>query len=241
MKSHKHDSKYSHYPVHRAIRKYGWDNVTQILIEQCDGCTMEHLWEREKYYIKHYGAFGRCGYNCTEGGEGSLGCKKSKKTRALMSRRGKETWNKKSAEEKAAWGGRTTKYWNSFSEEKKTIIKQKKKDYWKNLSDEEKAAHAQKVRDAVRKRAVKAISPEGDVYEFKSCKGAARYLKDKFGKNFVGCSISQCINNKLKTHMGFRFEPKPINTNKKTSNGEMHLHVGISEQEGVCGAYYGSE
>ena len=204
LRAHKNDSKYSQYPVHRTVRKHGWDQVKKIILEHCDDCPMEHLWEREKYYIKHYG------YNCTEGGEGSLGCKKSKRTLALMSRRSKETWNKKSAEEKAAWGERTTKYWNSFSDEKKAIIRQKKKDHWKNLSYEEKAAHAEKVRDAVRKRAVRAISPGGDIYEFGSCKQAAKSLKEKFGKNFVGCSISQCINKKLKTHMKFRFEA--INT-----------------------------
>lgn len=207
FRRYKFRSRHPRYPVHYAMRKYGWDNVIKTIIEHCeDDCTMEHLWEREKYYIKHYDAFGRGGYNCTEGGEGSLGCKKSKKSRALMSKRAKETWNKKSAEEKAAWGERTSKYWNSFSEEKKNMIRQKKRDNWSNLSTEEKAAHAQRARDAAKKRAVRAISPEGDIYEFKSCRGAAKYLKDKFGKNFVGCSISQCINKKLKTHKGFRFE-----------------------------------
>lgn len=205
-RSHKNDAKCSQYPVHRAIRKYGWDRVTRVLLERCDDCTMEQLWEREKYYIKHYGAFGKNGYNCTEGGEGILGCKRSEKTRAKLSRSHRERWKSLSAEEKAAWGERTTKYWNSFSDEKKAIIRQKQKDHWKNLSDEQKAAHAQKARDAVKKRAVRAISPEGDIYEFESCRGAAKSLKEKFGENFLGCSISQCINKKLKTHKGFRFE-----------------------------------
>ena len=207
MKSHKNDSKYSQYPVHRAIRKHGWDQVIRVLLEHCDDdCTMEHLWEREKYYIKHYGAFGKAGYNCTEGGEGILGCKRSEKTRAKQSRSHRERWKSLSAEEKAAWGERTSKYWKSFSDEKKASINQKKRDNWNNLSTEEKATHAQKARDASKNRAVRAISPDGDVYEFESCIGAALYLKDNFGKNFLGCSISQCINKKLKTHKGFRFE-----------------------------------
>ena len=205
LKSHKNDSKYSQYPVHRAIRKHGWDQVTRIILENCGDCTLDYLNEREKYFIKHFNTFKK-GLNCTLGGEGSMGSKKSQATRDKISKKHRERWKRLSAKEKAEWAERTTKNWNSFSEEKKTNIRQKKKDHWKNLSDEEKAAHAKKVRDAVKKRAVRAISPEGVIYEFKSCRGAAKYLKDNFEKNFVHSSISQCINKKLKTHMGFRFE-----------------------------------
>jgi group I intron endonuclease len=210
LRAHKNDSKYSKYPVHSAIRKHGWDHVTKTILENCDNCDFKYLNEREKYYIKYYNTY-KNGLNCTEGGEGSLGSKKSKKSRALMSQRAKETWKNKSAKEKDAWGERTSKYWKGFSDEKKAMIKQKKRDNWNNLSTEEKAAHAQKARDASKKRAVRAISPEGDVYEFESCREAARSLKNNFGKNFVQCSISQCLNKKLKTHMGFRFEDIIIN------------------------------
>lgn len=206
FRRYKFRSRHPRYPVHYAMRKYGWDNVIKTIIEHCDGYTMEELRKREMYWIKYYGAFGMDGYNCTEGGEGSLGCKKSKKTLALMSRKAREYWNNKSAEERTAWGERTSNNWKGFSDEKKASINQKRKNYWKNLNDEERAAHAKRVQDAVKKRAVKAISPEGKTYKFESCREAARYLKDKFDKNFVSCSITQCINYKLKTHMGFRFE-----------------------------------
>lgn len=52
--------------IHRAIRKYGVDNFSFDIIEECD---QDKLREREIYWIDYYQSFG-CGYNLTSGGEG---------------------------------------------------------------------------------------------------------------------------------------------------------------------------
>ena len=52
--------------IHRAIRKYGLENFSFEVIEECE---QEVLKEREKYWISYYQSFG-AGYNMTSGGEG---------------------------------------------------------------------------------------------------------------------------------------------------------------------------
>lgn len=53
-------------PVLRAIRKYGVDNFTFTLIEECPDETVN---DRERYYIQEYNTT-NYGYNITLGGEG---------------------------------------------------------------------------------------------------------------------------------------------------------------------------
>lgn len=52
--------------IHRAIRKYGIENFSFEVIEEC---SRENLSDKEKYWIKFYNSFGS-GYNLTTGGEG---------------------------------------------------------------------------------------------------------------------------------------------------------------------------
>ena len=52
--------------IHRAIRKYGVENFSFEVIEEC---TKELLSEREIYWIAYYNSYGN-GYNLTSGGEG---------------------------------------------------------------------------------------------------------------------------------------------------------------------------
>lgn len=52
--------------IHRAIRKYGIENFSFEVIEEC---TKELLSEREIYWIAYYNSYGD-GYNLTPGGEG---------------------------------------------------------------------------------------------------------------------------------------------------------------------------
>ena len=53
------------YPLYRAIRKYGIENFSFTIIEQCE---LEALDEREKYWIKYYDSYNN-GYNATLGGK----------------------------------------------------------------------------------------------------------------------------------------------------------------------------
>ena len=52
--------------IHRAIRKYGVNNFSFDIIEECD---QDRLREREIYWIDYYQSYGD-GYNLTSGGEG---------------------------------------------------------------------------------------------------------------------------------------------------------------------------
>ena len=53
-------------PLYRAMCKYGVENFTIDLVEECD-CNIIN--ERERYWIEFYGSY-RQGYNATIGGDG---------------------------------------------------------------------------------------------------------------------------------------------------------------------------
>ena len=56
------------YPLYRAMRKYGFENFSFEVLEEC---SREELNEKEKIYIEKYNAFFE-GYNQTLGGDGSI-------------------------------------------------------------------------------------------------------------------------------------------------------------------------
>lgn len=63
------DNAYDTY-LYRAIRKYGLDNFTFEVLEEC---SYEELNEREIYYIDFYNShYTKNGYNMTFGGEGGI-------------------------------------------------------------------------------------------------------------------------------------------------------------------------
>ena len=57
---------HSQCTFHTALDKYGLENFTWEIIEQC---TQSELNEREKYWIQYYNSY-ECGYNETYGGDG---------------------------------------------------------------------------------------------------------------------------------------------------------------------------
>lgn len=73
MHQHKYESFTSHTErkaynsiIHRAIRKYGWENFSFIVLEEC---SVDKLDERERYYIKKYNTIQPNGYNIMAGGQ----------------------------------------------------------------------------------------------------------------------------------------------------------------------------
>lgn len=79
---HKYDSKRGSLGIGAAIRKYGWENFTVEVLEEC---PIELLNEREIFWIAELNSKAPNGYNLTDGGDGGRGCSPSAETRAKLS------------------------------------------------------------------------------------------------------------------------------------------------------------
>ena len=86
------------FPFGKAIEKYGWENIKHELLDT--NLTEYEAKCLEEYYIfsyRTYVGFSDCnGYNCTLGGEGSLGYIASEEARKKISEsnKGRTVWNK---------------------------------------------------------------------------------------------------------------------------------------------------
>jgi group I intron endonuclease len=80
--------------VYRAIRKYGWDNIQKVIIEELPP-DKKILNEREKFWIKELKSrWEENGYNLTDGGDGAPNLSKESIEKMSASRKGKPAWNK---------------------------------------------------------------------------------------------------------------------------------------------------
>lgn len=68
-------------PVHRWIRKHGPENIIQSVLEEITS-GHEDLLRREIYWIAEVGTTSSPGLNCTAGGDGSLGWRRSAESEA---------------------------------------------------------------------------------------------------------------------------------------------------------------
>ena len=82
---------YDDYAVHRAVRKYKWENIKVIIlatITDPDEKEVDNILKKElePYYIEDRNTFigNGQGYNMTTGGEGMTGYKHTKKSKKLM-------------------------------------------------------------------------------------------------------------------------------------------------------------
>ena len=73
----------SAFYFHRAIKKYGWDNFSWVLLES-NITDFEVLKELEIYWIEEYDTFYN-GYNLTKGGNGIFGYHHTEETRRKLS------------------------------------------------------------------------------------------------------------------------------------------------------------
>lgn len=69
--------------IYLALRKYGLENFSFEVLEECDA---EKLSALEVYYIDKYDAYCSGGYNETKGGEGSVGYKHTMESKEKMSK-----------------------------------------------------------------------------------------------------------------------------------------------------------
>jgi len=91
IKEHKKDSVNQNLnrPFHKAIRKYGIDNIKFEVIDKAR--SWDKLCLREQYWIQFYKSNKRdIGYNCTSGGEGASGRIMSEETKIKISNSNKE-------------------------------------------------------------------------------------------------------------------------------------------------------
>ena len=92
--------RYADSVIGNAIRKYGWENFSVEVLEECD--TKEELNEREIFWIAALNCKTPNGYNRSDGGDGPTGYVCSDETRAKLSAAGKG--KKKSPEHRAKIG-----------------------------------------------------------------------------------------------------------------------------------------
>jgi group I intron endonuclease len=75
----------------RAVKKYGWENITHEIL--FDGLTLDEAYQRERESIASFKAKDpKHGYNCDNGGAGADGHVVSDKTRKYMSEHTKQMW-----------------------------------------------------------------------------------------------------------------------------------------------------
>lgn len=65
----KNRNQFPNLPLYRALNKYGVENFTIDIIEECPTDILD---DREIYWINHYNTYQGEGYNCTGGGEGGI-------------------------------------------------------------------------------------------------------------------------------------------------------------------------
>jgi len=65
FRGHKSDTKRKHQRLYYAIRKYGYNNFTKEILEECSTDVLD---KREVYWIKYYNSI-KHGYNCDVGGQ----------------------------------------------------------------------------------------------------------------------------------------------------------------------------
>lgn len=94
LKAHLYEAaakKYNMY-LHNSIRKYGKENFTITLIEEC---SKEEVYEKERYWIRKMNTLQPNGYNEHEGGKGGcLNPSPELREKLRRAKLGKPTWNK---------------------------------------------------------------------------------------------------------------------------------------------------
>lgn len=162
-----------------------------------DDVTVDHLKEREMYWIKQHETLYPKGYNLTAGGDG---CNKSEETRAKLSAAAKARW--------LAGSGVCIIVWSEEVRAKhsKAMSKANK---GRKVSAETRAklSAAQMGHRGYNNKEVTATCIEsGKKRKFDSITSAVNTLSQETGRKFNSTSISRCCKKKHKTYHGYAFE-----------------------------------
>lgn len=150
QESNNENSKSYEYPLYRAFRKYGLENFTFEIIEECN---IDILNEREIYWIKYYDSF-FSGYNQTLGGECSRKVNKENIIKIFKLLKETDLTQKEIASqcnisEEMVQGINTGRYWNIGEEypirKRKTKIKNKAKKKAKHYIKNKKCINCGKL------------------------------------------------------------------------------------------------
>jgi group I intron endonuclease len=212
---HKHEAKgyRTNQAIHKAIRKYGWENFTIEVVE--DGIeSLDFLNKQEMFYIQQYNSTNRnFGYNLTTGGDGGHGLsgdksplfgKKNPQVALRNSLKKGKSYAELYGEEKAqamrlAKSLESSK--RSHSEASKEKMSLKRKELWENgiySSGEYKIKLSNRPQSRISKKKVKVFSPELNM-TFESIAAAAKYINGSVG------NISLVVNGKLKHYKRYTF------------------------------------
>ncbi len=154
-KSNNKTNKHYFYLFKEAIRKYGIENFTWVILAHCS--SIEECCNLEKHYIKTLNTISPNGYNLTEGGNGGI---QSEETRTKISNSVKKYWdnnkenhhwsnitsNERSEWAKKSWEVKKSKGYEpptgfTRSEESKTKMSETKNDKnkitWFNINTSE--------------------------------------------------------------------------------------------------------
>ena len=126
--------------LYNSIKKYGEENFTIELIEDCD---IEKIYEIEKKYIAQYDSF-KNGLNSTFGGEGCLGYVHSPEIRKKISKTIKEGNSHKGKTYEILYG--------ENGETEKEIRRKSVKKHWDSLTEEDRIKRSEKMKESTRNR-----------------------------------------------------------------------------------------
>jgi group I intron endonuclease len=158
-----------------SIRKYGQDNFTIELIEECD---LSVIYETEKKYIESYDSYSN-GLNSTIGGEGCMGYTHSVEIRQKISENTKNGNSHKGKTYEELYGDR--------AEEQREKRRLSVKKGWESMSDEDKQKRVIKVTETLQKTSKYGVDIVVDIknklregYKIKQLKELYPNVKENF-------------------------------------------------------------
>jgi group I intron endonuclease len=164
--------------LYNSMKKYGQDNFTIELIEECD---LDMIYETEKKYVESYDSYNN-GLNSTFGGEGCLGYTHSPEIRQKISENTKNGNSHKGKTYEELYGDKADE------EREKRRLSVKKG--WESMSDEDKQKRIIKTIETLRKTSKYGVDLVVDIknklkegYKIKQLKELYPDVKENFFYN----------------------------------------------------------